>query len=76
MSDTEKILQILQTIQTDIEQIKRDISDIKGQTTKMDSHVDFVNDVYEKVKAPLNYACNAFYLTGTDENPDNWLLEN
>ena len=61
------ILNKLEKIESDINKIKKDISVIKQQTSKMDNHVDFVNTVYEKVEAPLNYVTSKYYsLMGTD----------
>ena len=31
---------------------------MEQQTTKMDSHVDFINNVYDKVEEPMNYVLN------------------
>ncbi len=33
-------------------------SDIKKNTDKMSSHIDFVDTVYSNVKLPLNYICD------------------
>ena len=33
-------------------------SDIKKNTDKMSSHIDFVDNVYSNVKLPLNYICD------------------
>ena len=61
------VLDKLNEIQRDISIIKKDVSEIKEQlnkvengTSKMTSHIDFVDTVYEKVKSPLNFVCNKF----------------
>ena len=37
---------------------------IKGNCDKMGNHIDFIESVYEKVRAPLGYICNKVnYLT-------------
>jgi len=70
------ILEKLSNIEGDISNIKKELEIIKKQTSKMDTHVDFVNNVYEKVEAPLNYVCDKFnlFLGSTDDN-DQKLLE-
>jgi hypothetical protein len=48
--------------------------DIKPNCTKMGSHIDFVEDVYDNVKNPLGFICNKVnYLSGND---DVYSLEN
>ena len=54
------ILSKLEHLEKDIIEIKNELNIIKSQTTKMDSHVDFVNNVYAKVEAPLNFVCEKF----------------
>jgi glycerol-3-phosphate responsive antiterminator len=41
-----------------VDAISEELGMVKTQTSKMDSHVDFVNGVYQKVEAPLNYVCD------------------
>mgnify|MGYP000073549358 FL=1 len=49
-------------------------NDIKPNCTKMGSHIDFVEDVYDNVKNPLGFICNKVnYLSGND---DVYSLEN
>ena len=57
----------ISTIKKDISTIKKDVSEIKEQlnkvengTSKMTSHIDFVDTVYEKVRSPLDIICNKF----------------
>ena len=33
--------------------------DITPNCKKMSSHIDFIDNVYENVKAPLNFVCNS-----------------
>ena len=41
--------------------------DIKPNCSKMSSHIDFVDNVYDNVKNPLGFFCNKInYLRGTD----------
>ena len=41
-----------------LDKIEKDLEQIKQQTSKMDKHVDFVDNIYVKVEAPLNYVCD------------------
>ena len=65
----DEIINRLQAIELDIKYIRQDINQIKQQTSKMDSHVDFINGVYEKVEAPLNFVTSKFHtLVGSEPN--------
>jgi archaellum component FlaC len=35
--------------------LRKEIEEIKSSTHKMDSHIDFVESIYERVKKPFNY---------------------
>ena len=58
--------EILKTILSEIIGMKKEIkeikdiinSDIKDNCEKMGGHIDFVENVYETVKAPLSYISN------------------
>ena len=61
------ILKKINKIELDIADIKNELNSVKDQTTKMGKHVDFVNNVYTKVEAPLNYVTDKFHtLIGGD----------
>jgi len=34
------------------------MNDNKRDCEKMSSHIDFIDSVYEKLKAPIDYVCN------------------
>lgn len=36
------------------------LKDNSKDCKKMSSHIDFINNVYENVKSPLNFVCNSF----------------
>tara|TARA_Y100000389_G_C17069234_1_gene321151 strand:- start:199 stop:450 length:252 start_codon:yes stop_codon:yes gene_type:complete len=43
--------------------------DVQPNCKKMSSHIDFVDNVYDNVKNPLDYLCNKINnLTGTTES--------
>ena len=49
-----KILQKLEKIEEDINFLKEISSENKKNCEKMSSHIDFVDETYEKFKQPLN----------------------
>jgi len=51
-TDIENIAKSFQELKSDIQ------NDLKPACSKMVHHVDFIDEVYEKVKVPLNYVCN------------------
>lgn len=53
-----KILTLLEKICEDIENLKKDVSDIKRSNEKMDKHVDFVDSIYLKIKKPFHKVIN------------------
>lgn len=56
--ETELILHELKYIKQELIELKNEIRQIKKNTQKMDDHIDFVDSVYEKVKAPFHFICN------------------
>jgi archaellum component FlaC len=48
------IITKINKLEDDINNLKMEMKQIKGQTTKMDKHVDFINDIYNKIKVPIN----------------------
>lgn len=62
------ILTKITKMENDILEIKEELGLIKVGTTKMESHIDFIDNVYDKVETPLNYICNKFNrLIGTND---------
>jgi hypothetical protein len=49
--------------------------DIKPNCNKMSSHIDFVDNVYDTVKSPLNFICNKVNLLSGKEIYDNSLTD-
>ena len=48
----------LENIENEIKLLNRDINlHVKPETAKMSNHIDFIELVYSRVKAPLNYIC-------------------
>ena len=44
-------------------------NDVKPNCNKMSSHIDFVDNVYDTVKSPLNFMCNKInVLSGNESN--------
>ena len=55
----------MEYLQKDILLMKQDLTDLKQDmkqlltiSKKMNNHIDFIDDTYGQVKAPLNYICN------------------
>ena len=51
----ESIEKRLDNIENRLENIENNINNIQVNTNMMGSHIHFVEDVYERVKRPLNY---------------------
>lgn len=49
------IIYKLSILETDINKIKESLYEIKQDTNKMDKHIDFVDNIYDKVKSPFHY---------------------
>ena len=44
-------------------------NDVSPNCNKMSSHIDFVDNVYDTVKSPLNFMCNKInVLSGNESN--------
>ena len=51
----ESIEKRLDNIENRLENIENNMNNIQVNTNMMGSHIHFVEDVYERVKRPLNY---------------------
>ena len=54
ISLTEKI----DKLQNSIDKLQKEIEKMNLDQTKMTEHIDFVENIYENVKHPLEYICN------------------
>ncbi len=52
------ILNRLERIEEKIDSIEKKQNDIQNSTSHMDNHIQFIENVYDKVKQPLAYATN------------------
>ena len=43
-------------------------NDIKTNTAKMGSHIDFIENIYENVKSPLGFICNKINYLRMNDN--------
>lgn len=50
-------------------------NDVAPNCNKMSSHIDFVDNVYDTVKSPLNFMCNKVNLLSGKEISDNSLTD-
>ena len=55
MMDNQNISNQLIQIQKDLDFIKSELKEIKSGTNKMESHITFVDSVYNQVKSPFHY---------------------
>jgi hypothetical protein len=47
-------------------------NDVSKNCKKMNTHIDFIENVYENVKHPLNFVCSQFnYLEDTNNSIEN-----
>lgn len=63
--DTEKKINNLEDKLIDIDEkinnlINLITEDVKKNCEKMSSHIDFIETIYDKVKAPMDYICSKF----------------
>ena len=52
----------VKTIEVKIDAIYELIQENKKNCDKMSTHIDFINTVYEQLKAPINYITSMFHL--------------
>lgn len=52
------IKQEIITIKDELNDMKNALADVKDDTIKMNYHVDFVNEVYDRIKSPFHYLCD------------------
>ncbi len=56
--DFKLIINILNNINNKLDKIEERLIKIEGSQNKMDTHIDFIEDIYDNVKHPLNYITN------------------
>ena len=47
-------------LKKEIEELKQIIMEMKKDTEKMSSHIDFIEKIYNKIKYPLDYVIDNF----------------
>ena len=47
-------------LQNSIDKLQKEIEKMNLDQTKITQHIDFVENIYENIKHPLNYVCNKF----------------
>jgi archaellum component FlaC len=60
----------LDTIDERLEKIENKLNGIDKSTSNMDNHIQFVENVYDKIKQPLAYATNKinYFISSNDNN--------
>ncbi len=54
----EEIINKLESIEKRLENMEIKIKQIELSNTKMDNHINFIEDIYAKLKLPLEYISN------------------
>jgi len=49
----------LDNLETKLDNILKLLDSNSKDCKKMSSHIDFIDDIYTNVKAPMNYICNS-----------------
>ena len=57
MTENQQIWEAISSINETLLQIRKDISTIQKDCSKMSSHINFVDGVYSKVKIPFHFLC-------------------
>jgi hypothetical protein len=52
------IINLLNEINKKLDRIEERLIKLEKTQDKMDTHIDFIEDVYENIKHPLNYVTN------------------
>ena len=58
MEDKTYIINILNEINKKLDRIEERLINLEKTQDKMDTHIDFIEDVYDNIKHPLNYVTN------------------
>ncbi len=53
-----QFLNLLNEINKKLDRIEDRLIKLESTQNKMDTHIDFIEDVYENIKHPLNYVTN------------------
>ena len=63
----DKLQQSVNQLQKDVEILKNNNKSISYNCEKMNNHINFIENIYENVKSPLEYLCNKiYYLMGSN----------
>ena len=55
----DKILELLEDNSKDCKKMSKDCKKMSKDCKKMSSHIDFIDNVYENIRMPMNYICNS-----------------
>jgi len=68
----DKLQNSVDKLQQEMEKITINQCDLSKKCDKMSQHIDFIDNVYEKVRQPLGYVCNKISsIIGNEiENPN------
>lgn len=57
-SQLEILIKKIENLENKIENLERKLDNIHKETQRMDSHVTFVENIYQNVKSPFHYLMN------------------
>ena len=60
----------ISSIEKTLQEMKKDIIIIKNDCNKMCNHINFVDNVYSKVKIPFNFLCAKANILCKDDQDD------
>jgi len=63
------VLEKLEKIESRLDSIESEINNIKSSTEKMDTHISFVEHIYDTVKSPFYYIINKVSYKKIEEVP-------
>jgi hypothetical protein len=69
MEDKTYIINILNEINKKLDRIEERLIKLERTQDKMDTHIDFIENVYENVKHPLNFVTNKINNYISNEEP-------
>ena len=53
-------------LKKEIAELRKEIQELKIICSRMDGHITFVESVYQRLSAPLNYIASGFYSTSSE----------
>lgn len=58
LQEIKKIHEQLNALQKEVRELKKDIQQQNQACNKMTNHIDFIDNIYNKIRLPLQHVCN------------------